>query len=93
MSKPKNNKILSVPTEALKELLTPSELRMISNRWQIINLLKTGLSIRQVAQKIKVGTDTVVRVSRMKQKEGLKKLIDEPEPPPSKTSWIFGKGE
>lgn len=93
MSKPREEKKFQVPVVAIKELLTTSELRMLANRWQIINLLEEGLSIRAVAQKLKVGTDTVVRVSRMMHKENLREILDQKKPAPAKTSWVFGKSE
>lgn len=64
MSKPKNSTSESVPQDVLFELLTPSEVRMIKNRWRIIQLVEEGLSIRKIAQMAKVGTDTVVRMSK-----------------------------
>lgn len=87
MSKPFRDKNIDVPENIIKNLLTASEVRMLKNRWLIINLLKEGLPIRQIAEKIGVGTDTVVRVSKMF--KGFKKV----ENPKTKTSWIFGKTE
>lgn len=89
MSKPKLDKNVKIPDEVLKALLTPSEVRMLKNRWQIIKLLEEGLSIRVIAEKVKVGTDTVVRVSRMSERANLKKLLN--NTPSTKTPWIFGK--
>ena len=71
MSKPLIEKNIKIPGEILEELLTPSEIRMLKNRWQILELLKDGLSVRQVASQAKVGTDTVVRISRMMNKNTL----------------------
>lgn len=87
MSKPLSEKNIQIPTDILKNLLTPSEIRMLKNRFQIMNLLEEGLSIRKVAEKVKVGTDTVVRVARMIERR--------PSTKPIKTStpWIFGKSE
>lgn len=91
MSKPIKDSNIQIPNDILKNLLTPSEVRMLKNRWQIINLLGEGISIRKIASKVKVGTDTVVRTIRMVEKnnilpkpKGIKK--DKPS-----TSWIFGK--
>lgn len=95
MSKPRIDKNIQIPDSILKQLLTPSELRMLKNRFYIVNLLKEGLSIRKIAQKVKVGTDTVVRVARMLEKGNLTKaLIGEKKferEIKSSTPWIFGK--
>jgi uncharacterized protein YerC len=48
----------------LSDLLTPSETRMINRRWHVARLLNEGKSIREVAGIAKVGTDTVVRISK-----------------------------
>ena len=97
MSKPKIEKNIQIPDEILKTLLTPSELRMLKNRWQIINLLEDGLSMRKVAAQAKVGTDTVVRVARMIEKGNRRKLIIKDRklklPFKTRTPWIFGKSE
>ncbi len=90
MSKPKesNGDFSVIPVNILKYLLTPSEIRMLRNRWQILNLLGQKLSIRDIAIQVGVGTDTVVRISKMiEQKQvGLKKTEVK-----KKTSWVFGK--
>lgn len=85
VSKPKTDKNISIPENILRNLLTQSELRMLKNRYQIMSLLEEGLSIRKVAERVKVGTDTVVRVARM--------IADRPRKKTIKTStpWIFGK--
>lgn len=95
MAKPRQDKNIEVPDHILKQLLTPSEIRMLKNRWQIIQLLEDGLSIRKVAEKVAVGTDTVVRVSRMIEKGGIRKTLEkqgiERRQFKSQTPWIFGK--
>ncbi len=93
MSKPKRESDIKVPHDFLKDLLTPSELRMLKNRWQIINLSKEGLVIRKIASQVKVGTDTVVRTIRMAEKNNLlNKLGNEADKKiKSSTPWIFGK--
>ena len=93
MSKPKITKNIEVPIEILKELLTSSELRMLKNRWQITQALEDGLSIRQIAKQVRVGTDTVVRVARMVEKGNLQAKLAKHSTPKIKTStpWIFGK--
>lgn len=87
MSKPIKEKNIQIPVDTLKDLLTPSEIRMLKNRFQIMNLLQDGLSIRKVATIVKVGTDTVVRVSRMVERRPCKKYIR------TSTPWIFGKSD
>lgn len=90
MSKPRynerssSNKNIQIPTDVLKNLLTPSEWRMLKNRFQIMNLLQEGFSIRKTAERVKVGTDTVVRVARMVKQPKVKKFK-------TTTPWIFGK--
>lgn len=91
MSKPKLDRQIKIPDHLFKKLLTPSELRMLKNRYQIINLLDQGLSIRQIAGKLSVGTDTVVRVIRLAEKNTLKKK-SEIRKFKTATPWIFGKG-
>lgn len=92
MSKPKLEKNISLPDGLLKELLTPSEVRMLKNRWLIIQHLKDGLSIRAISVKIKVGTDTVVRVARMLEKNNsLKENVEKSAS--ITTPWVFGKNE
>lgn len=94
MSKPKQDSSIQIPDNILRELLTFSEIRMLKNRFRIMNLLKDGLSIRKIASQVKVGTDTVVRVARVIEKGNLKafKKVKELH---VKTSapWIFGKSE
>ncbi len=101
MSKPVLEKKIKIPENIILELLTLSEIRMLKNRWQIINLLKDGLSIRSVANEVKVGTDTVVRVARMIEKKNLKKILNAKKNSSqpllhkvrTNTPWIFGKSE
>ncbi len=85
MSKPKDTKNIQIPLDILKDLLTQSEWRMLRNRFRIMNLLQDGLSVRKIAKQIKVGTDTVVRVARMIEKQPKVKKIK------TSTPWIFGK--
>ena len=94
MSKPAKDKNIKIPDDFLKNLLTPSEIRMLKNRWQIINLLEEGLSIRKIASQVKVGTDTVVRTIRMVEKNNvLKSKKSEVRRFKTQTPWIFGKSE
>lgn len=93
MGKPKAESKIKIPQNIIFEILTPSEIRMLKNRWQIITLLEDGLSIRAIAKEAKVGTDTVVRVARMIEKGPLRKLLDKENSKKirSNTPWIFGK--
>jgi uncharacterized protein YerC len=95
MSKPAVEKNTKVPVEVLWDLLTPSEIRMLKNRWQIINLLEEGSSIRKIAAEVSVGTDTVVRVARMIEKGSLRKAVDSLKTNgiKTRTPWIFGKSD
>lgn len=94
MSKPKLEKNVNIPDFILKKLLTSSELRMLKNRYLIVNLLEDGVTIRKIAEQVKVGTDTVVRVSRMLEKGDIRKVINKQRIPfKTKTPWIFGKSE
>ena len=50
-------------------LMTPSELRDIPNRLQIIRLLKQGTSQREISKKLGVGIATVTRGSKQLQSD------------------------
>ncbi len=90
MPKPKLEKEINVPEDLIKELLTESEWRMVKQRLEIITLLQKGLSIRQIAKRIKVGTDTVVRISKKLQSSPiLKKSFSKPQTVP--TTWVIGQ--
>ena len=89
MSKPTIDKEISIPEEILKELLTPSEWRMLKNRWRIRKLLEEGLSVRKIAAEVSVGTDTVVRTIRRLESKNLKSKTKKQIK--SLTPWIFGK--
>ena len=92
MSKPKKDMNIEIPDNILRQLLTPSEIRMLKNRFQIMKLLQEGLSIRSIAIQVKVGTDTVVRVARILEKSNLKDFKKVKELPfRTSTPWIFGK--
>lgn len=92
MAKTKIEKNIKIPTELFEHLLTPSEIRMLKNRWQILNLLEVGHPIRHIAKEVKVGTDTVVRVARMVERKNLKRFLKR-DTMTTKTPWIFGKSE
>ncbi|MBI3109757.1 hypothetical protein HYZ06_01820 [Candidatus Daviesbacteria bacterium] len=85
MSKPKINTNINIPDDILRSLLTSSEMRMLKNRYRIRNLLQEGLTVRKVAEKVNVGTDTVIRVAKMMEQRPPKKVIR------TQTPWIFGK--
>lgn len=97
MSKPATAQEINIPDHILRQLLTPSELRMLKNRWHIVNRLEEGLPIRKIAEEVKVGSDTVVRVSKMMQSGELQKVLDKEKRGLRKlktsTPWIFGKNE
>ena len=97
MTKPVDDKFIDVPIEVLVQLLTPSELRMVQNRWEILNLLLDGLSIRAVAAHVHVGTDTVMRTSRMLENEELRKVLvsirTSSKQETNSSPWIFGSSK
>lgn len=95
MTKPFKVKDVVIPNSAIADLLTPSEIRMLKNRWQILQYLREGLSIRKIARQVKVGTDTVMRVTRMLKKSKLPHVLDKKGVGQVKTqtSWVFGKSE
>lgn len=91
MSKPRSDKNINIPNHILRQLLTPSEIRMLKNRYQILNLLERGLSIRNIASQVEVGTDTVVRVSKTIEENNLKISKIKKTSIKTSTPWIFGK--
>lgn len=95
MPKPKQDINIEIPQHIIQYLLTSSERRMLKNRWQIIQHLENNLSIRQIAKKAKVGTDTVVRVARILERGDLRRLIKKSQTKKIKihTPWIFGKND
>jgi len=93
MSKPSQDHLVDVPLEILKELLTPSEWRMVKQRLLIINLLEEGLSVRSVADRAGVGTDTVVRIHRMVERNPKLREFLRKSSPTASSKWVFGKSE
>jgi Trp operon repressor len=93
MSKPKKEETIEVPNTIVAELLTDSEIRMIKQRYKIIQLLARGLSIREISKEVEVGTDTVVRVSKkLRDSAQLQKVFEQFKTPEVSTSkWIFGQ--
>lgn len=54
----------------LTDLLTPSELRALAERWLVARLLDEGaLSYREIAERAQTSTTTVVRVARFLKEE------------------------
>jgi uncharacterized protein YerC len=93
MSKPRLEREMEVPPEIIQELLTDSELRMVKQRLLIAKMLVAGKSIRDVAQRVGVGTDTVMRVSRkLKESKQLLEYFGE-QPQQQKSKWSFGTGD
>lgn len=91
MSKPRSANSIDIPSEVIEGLLTPSEVRMLKNRYFIIELLEEGLSIRVIAKRAKVGTDTVVRVSKMLENNPkIRGFLNKPKKV-SGSKWIFGQ--
>lgn len=91
MSKPSIDRNLEVPMEIIKELLTESEWRMVKQRFWIIKLLGEGLSIRKIAERARVGTDTVVRIARkLESSPRLRRLLQGSIPTKSESKWVFG---
>ncbi len=50
--------------EFLVDILTPREIEEISNRWQIVKMLKAQIPHHIIARKLHVGVETVTRGSR-----------------------------
>jgi len=91
------------------QILTQSEILMIKNRIKIGKLLLSGNSVRNIAHEVGVGTDTVVRVSKMVKNPNFTKILSlfeiekTPKAPKSKLKipkqkkasnvWVFGRSE
>lgn len=93
MSKPSKELNIEVADSLIKELLTPSEWRMVKQRVSILKFVSQGLSIRAIAEKVGVGTDTVVRTSKMFSKKTVKEYFRGSSDINQKTSYVFGKSE
>jgi TrpR-related protein YerC/YecD len=46
----------------IKDILTPAELRMITRRWHIANLLYDGMKIRDISSKSRTSTQTISKI-------------------------------
>lgn len=56
----------------LEELLTPSEVRDVSLRWQLLELLKQGVTQRQIAADLRVSLCKITRGAKiLKQPEAV----------------------
>lgn len=94
MSKPREDKNIKIPLEDLVEFLTAAEIRMLKNRWQIAKLLQEGHTVRSISEIVKVGTDTVVRVSKMIEGQDFRGFRqNRGKKIKTNTPWIFGKSE
>ena len=62
-------------TAFFEALLTPKEIEEIANRMEIIRLLRSGESQREIAQQLSVGIATVTRGARVLKTEGLEDLL------------------
>lgn len=94
MSKPQTNHNITIPEGLIKELLTSSELRMVKQRWLILELLAEGDTIRSIAKTVGVGTDTVMRVAKLAaEKPILQTLFRKPKPASTPPKWVFGQAK
>jgi uncharacterized protein YerC len=94
MSKPQDDKNVSVPPALLAELLTDSEVRMVKQRLMILRLLSEGHTVRSIAEQVGVGTDTVVRMARkIESNPALQLAFEKHLTPAAKSSskWVFGQ--
>lgn len=91
MAKTKINRKIEVPNQLIRELLTDSEWRMVKQRIIIIQLLEEGLSIRAVAKQAQVGTDTVVRISKMLNQNPKIREFLKSQSTIASSKWVFGK--
>lgn len=92
MSKPVDEKNILIPEHLIKDLLMPSELRMVKQRYQILKLFGEGLTIRAIAKKSGAGTDTVMRVSKaFYTKKELRDFFRKPLVEVNSSKWVFGQ--
>jgi TrpR family trp operon transcriptional repressor len=54
----------------LREMLTPSELRALSLRWELLKLLDAGVSQREIARELGISLCKITRGSREMKKRG-----------------------
>lgn len=91
MAKTRIEQKIDIPDSLFKELLTSSELRMVKQRLFIIKCLLDGLSIRAIAKEAKVGTDTVVRVTKMMNANKKIKDFFKKDQSVKLSKWVFGE--
>jgi Trp operon repressor len=51
----------------LQDLLTPQEIESLAERWQLVQLLATGMPQRDISEKLNVSISKVTRGSRVLQ--------------------------
>lgn len=56
--------------EFLTELLTPTEIRRIEQRWDLVKLLEEGVSQREIARRLGISLCNITRGSRELKKPG-----------------------
>ena len=49
----------------LKDILTPQELDSVAERWQLIQMLATGVPQREISKKLGISISKITRGSRM----------------------------
>ena len=54
----------------LKELLTPGEVRDITLRWKLLELLADGVSQRKIAEELKISLCKITRGSKILKQKG-----------------------
>jgi TrpR-related protein YerC/YecD len=74
----------------LSDLCTPAELEAMVDRWRTVELLKDGLTYRQISQQTGISVTTVGRVARCLEmgsggyELAWQRLQRKPSPPPSR---------
>lgn len=67
--------------EFLTELLTPTEIRRIEQRWELVKLLEEGVSQREIARRLGISLCNITRGSRELKKPGsaFRSILDREE--------------
>jgi TrpR family transcriptional regulator, trp operon repressor len=62
----------------LNELLTPSEVHRIEQRWQLVKLLEAGVSQREIARRLGISLCNITRGSRelKKPESAFRRILD-----------------
>jgi len=55
----------------LKEILTPGEVRDITLRWELLELLAGGVSQRKISEELKISLCKITRGSRILKQKGV----------------------